>query len=429
MNHFPGHDSTNQLSRLDDEFVKLMTDIEKRYATFNKHERIRIEQWCKKLCQVSVNDIWKQNRNLYALLLLNSITEGALQEPFNKMPPEDYLPSLNKQIVRNKLESSQARLQNSELLIQESYQSPSRNKKNARTSSVGHSNSNLKVDTRALRNFSMAQLEESRQIMQNSSSIANMQSHFISSQKTPENSHRSISRQYMPPPPHSKYVEQNEQQSHRDKTEIRDIRIIQNQLEIARSTIDTLKEELNSRFMTISHLNKDLDQMASSLKQFEKEKMLFESFLTKVSILIKDGSISFVDGETSSNFLLKVNELCEILSLPRLKLKANQAFTFDSMQDKMLSTGSPKNENRLLGSQKRINQEAELQKYYEVEMKKKEPKKVSYSDKKNLRQTRPRDGLKQGEANSMIKTISYNFNQNSDYINVFQPENTKHRFR
>lgn len=116
----------------------------------------------------------------------------------------------------------------------------------------------------------------------------------------------------MPPPPHSKYVEQNEQQSHRDKTEIRDIRIIQNQLEIARSTIDTLKEELNvnfdlekkslkfsqSRFMTISHLNKDLDQMASSLKQFEKEKMLFESFLTKVSILIKDGSISFVDGET-----------------------------------------------------------------------------------------------------------------------------------
>jgi len=97
------------------------------------------------------------------------------------------------------------------------------------------------------------------------------------------------------------------------------------------------------------------------------------------------------------------------------------------MQDKMLSTGSPKNENRLLGSQKRINQEAELQKYYEVEMKKKEPKKVSYSDKKNLRQTRPRDGLKQGEANSMIKTISYNFNQNSDYINVFQPENVKRR--
>lgn len=99
MNHFPGQDSTNQLSRLDDEFVKLMTDIEKRYATFNKHERIRIEQWCKKLCQVSVNEIWKQNRNLYALLLLNSISEGVLQEPFNKMPPEDYLPSLNKQIV------------------------------------------------------------------------------------------------------------------------------------------------------------------------------------------------------------------------------------------------------------------------------------------------------------------------------------------
>jgi hypothetical protein len=107
-----------------------------------------------------------------------------------------------------------------------------------------------------------------------------------------------------------------------------------------------------------------------------------------------------------------------------LKLRANQAFTFDSMQDKMLSTGSPKNENRLLSTQKKKNnQEAELQKYYEVEMKKKEQKKVSYSDKKNLRQTRSRDGPRQGEANSMIKTINYNFQQNSDYINVFQPEN------
>ncbi len=121
--------------------------------------------------------------------------------------------------------------------------------------------------------------------------------------------------------------------------------------------------------------------------------------------------------------MLKINELCEILALPRLKLKSNQAFTFDSMQE-MMSTGSPKNENRLLSTQKRYNQEAELQKYYEVEMKKKEPKKVSYSDKKNLlRQNRSKDGLKQGESNSMIKTISYNFNQNSDYINVFQPEN------
>ncbi len=64
--------------------------------------------------------------------------------------------------------------------------------------------------------------------------------------------------------------------------------------------------------MTISQLNKDLDQMAFSLKQFEKEKMLFESFLTKVSCLIKDGSISFVDSETVILFSeLKLNSLLE----------------------------------------------------------------------------------------------------------------------
>lgn len=62
----------------------------------------------------------------------------------------------------------------------------------------------------------------------------------------------------MPPPPHSKYVEQSEQQSHRDKTEVRDIRIIQNQLEIARNTIDTLKEELNVKIVFGKKLSKIL---------------------------------------------------------------------------------------------------------------------------------------------------------------------------
>ena len=123
---------------------------------------------------------------------------------------------------------------------------------------------------------------------------------------------------------------------------------------------------------------------------------------------------------------MKINELCEILSLPRLKLRSTQAFTLDSLpgQEKM-SISSPKNENRLLSTQKmNFIQEAEMRQYYaELETKKKEPKRVSYSDKKNLRNTRSREGLRQGESNSMMKTVSYNFNHNSDYINVFQPEN------
>jgi len=141
----------------------------------------------------------------------------------------------------------------------------------------------------------------------------------------------------------------------------------------------------------------------------------------------------FADGETSNNFLLKVNELCEILSLPRLKLRSTQAFTLDSLpgQEKM-SLSSPKNENRLLSTKKFTpnHQGGDMREYYaELETKKKSPKRVTYSDKKNLRQTRSREGLRKGESNSMIKTISHHYNQNSDYINVFQPENTKPKFR
>ncbi len=92
-------DSNPTENRLDEEFIKIMVDIEKHYAQFKKHEKIRIEQWCKKLCQITINPTWKQNRNNYALLLLNCIENGPLVEPFNKVPPEDSLPALNKHIV------------------------------------------------------------------------------------------------------------------------------------------------------------------------------------------------------------------------------------------------------------------------------------------------------------------------------------------
>lgn len=87
------------INKLDEQFIKIMLEIEKHYVTYNKHEKIRIEQWSKKLCQVTINNLWKQNRNLYALLLLDAIMKGNLQEPFNKIPPEGSLPTLNKHIV------------------------------------------------------------------------------------------------------------------------------------------------------------------------------------------------------------------------------------------------------------------------------------------------------------------------------------------
>jgi len=89
-------------NKLDEEFIKLMIDIEKNYTLFKKHDKIRIEQWCKKLCQITINPTWKQNRNNYALLLSNCVSNGTLAEPFNKVPPEGSLPALNTHIVVKK---------------------------------------------------------------------------------------------------------------------------------------------------------------------------------------------------------------------------------------------------------------------------------------------------------------------------------------
>ena len=86
-------------TKLDEEFIKIMLEIEKVYGQFNKHDRIRTEQWTKKLCQVTSNFLWKQNRNLYAYLLLDCILKHHLTDPFCKLPPDGPLPSLNKQIV------------------------------------------------------------------------------------------------------------------------------------------------------------------------------------------------------------------------------------------------------------------------------------------------------------------------------------------
>ena len=102
--------------RLDEQFVLYMLEIENRYRDMTKHEKIRVEQWVgdlvrylkrlllqsKVLCQVSSNAVWKRNRNLYCMLLLDQILIGKLEKPFTSMPPDGGLPLLPKtQIVIN----------------------------------------------------------------------------------------------------------------------------------------------------------------------------------------------------------------------------------------------------------------------------------------------------------------------------------------
>ena len=80
--------------KLDEQFISTMLEIEKSFEQFNRHDRIRIEKWTQKLCQVTSNSLWKKNRNNYANMLYKMITNQKLEDPFNKGPPDGPLPKL-----------------------------------------------------------------------------------------------------------------------------------------------------------------------------------------------------------------------------------------------------------------------------------------------------------------------------------------------
>jgi len=87
----------------DREFISLMLTIEKRSEILNKYDKLRIKNWCKKLCQITNNIEWKKNRNLHAICILDSILNEHFEEPYNKFPPEGSVPILNKALVKSKL--------------------------------------------------------------------------------------------------------------------------------------------------------------------------------------------------------------------------------------------------------------------------------------------------------------------------------------
>lgn len=89
----------------DREFISLMMAIERRSETLNKYDKLRIKNWCKKLCQVTNNLEWKKNRNLHAICILDSVLNEHFEEPYNKFPPEGSVPILNKTLVKSRLSS------------------------------------------------------------------------------------------------------------------------------------------------------------------------------------------------------------------------------------------------------------------------------------------------------------------------------------
>ena len=106
----------------DREFISLMIDIEKRSEVLNKYDKLRIKNWCKKLCQITKNIEWKKNRNLHAICILDSILNEHFEEPYNKFPPEGNVPILNKSLVKSRLSKKffeeSIKIQNEEQLKQ-----------------------------------------------------------------------------------------------------------------------------------------------------------------------------------------------------------------------------------------------------------------------------------------------------------------------
>jgi len=74
---------------LDEKFMVMMLEVEERYNYMTKHEKIRIEQWSKLLCQPTSNTVWKKNRNLYALMLLDQVLHKKLDLPFSLIPKSE----------------------------------------------------------------------------------------------------------------------------------------------------------------------------------------------------------------------------------------------------------------------------------------------------------------------------------------------------
>ena len=96
-------DFENITDEYDKEFITLMLTIEQKSDILNKYDKLRIKNWCKKLCQVTNNVEWKKNRNLHAICILDSILNEHFEEPYNKFPPEGSVPILNKALVKSKL--------------------------------------------------------------------------------------------------------------------------------------------------------------------------------------------------------------------------------------------------------------------------------------------------------------------------------------
>ena len=71
------------LNRYDNEYIGFLNEIGKRLIYFNGEEKFKIKTWIKLLSIHYETKEEKQNRNLYAIKLINQMINGKIKYPFN----------------------------------------------------------------------------------------------------------------------------------------------------------------------------------------------------------------------------------------------------------------------------------------------------------------------------------------------------------
>ena len=79
---------------LDFAFSAIVFDIQRRLKLVARVPKVRVEFWLRKLHELETNVVWKKNRNNHARLLLNNLSRGVLEHPFDKAPDDGPLRNL-----------------------------------------------------------------------------------------------------------------------------------------------------------------------------------------------------------------------------------------------------------------------------------------------------------------------------------------------
>eukprot|EP01017_Pseudomicrothorax_dubius_P022912 TRINITY_DN2467_c0_g10_i1.p1 TRINITY_DN2467_c0_g10~~TRINITY_DN2467_c0_g10_i1.p1 ORF type:complete len:501 (-),score=103.81 TRINITY_DN2467_c0_g10_i1:114-1616(-) len=262
-------------NKADEEFIRVMYEIERSYSDLSKHEKIRVEQWTKKLCQITTNMTWKLNRNLYARLLLDFVLKKRLEEPFSKMPPDGPLPTLNKTMVMNRIGKGGATLRPEP--IEEIIRSI-REDDRGQLTTPGELQANLKEKTPTRANM----------IPDRPSQRSGRSQSPASKPDPPSVAKKGLSPQSLQAAQTRKIVEDKAPiDTSVDKVEMQEYVRVRAELDLAKISDQGLRNELNIRITQTTQQARRIEQLNEELRQLREQYDLLYAFTQKTKHFVE----------------------------------------------------------------------------------------------------------------------------------------------